>query len=154
MTEETDKTIPPISTKTAFGQIESKGNLLHVQVNKAGKYISFAGPNALLVTATFVNDEHLVDVVQDGRTIIIDAPAFEAFERKMPAGRDRCRASAAPFMRAEPPLAFQGSARRPVVIPRIIGRSRASFVAGQPRGHRIGLDKRTTSLLTRVRCEL
>jgi len=66
-----------ISTKTEFGNIKSKDNMLLVKVTKARKYITFDGPDALLKTATFVNDNHLLDVVQDGTTITIDAPPFD-----------------------------------------------------------------------------
>jgi hypothetical protein len=63
--------------KTEFGEIESKGDMLYVKVIKPSKYISFEGPDALLKTATFTNENHLLDVVQDGTTIIIDAPTYE-----------------------------------------------------------------------------
>jgi len=72
-----EKKLPSISTKTEFGGLESKGNTLHVKVTKASKYITFEGPDARLKTATFINDNHLLDVVQDGTTITIDAPPAE-----------------------------------------------------------------------------
>ena len=68
---------PEISTKTEFGNIESKGNVLLVKVTKARKYITFDGPDALLKTVTFVNGNHLLDVVQNGTTLVIDAPPFD-----------------------------------------------------------------------------
>jgi hypothetical protein len=66
-----------MSVKTDFGEIESKGDMLYVKVIKPSKYISFEGPDALLKTATFTNENHLLDIVQDGTTIIIDAPSYE-----------------------------------------------------------------------------
>jgi len=66
-----------MSYKTEFGEIESKDDMLCVKVIKPSKYISFEGPDALLKTATFTNENHLLDVVQDGTTIIIDAPSYE-----------------------------------------------------------------------------
>ena len=66
-----------MSVKTDFGEIESKGDMLYVKVIKPSKYISFEGPDVLLKTATFTNENHLLDVVQDGTTIIIDAPSYE-----------------------------------------------------------------------------
>jgi hypothetical protein len=67
-----------MSYKTEFGQIESKGDMLYVKVSKPNKYIVFKGPDAFLKTATFTNENHLLDVVQDGTTIIIDAPPYDS----------------------------------------------------------------------------
>lgn len=72
-----EKKLPKISTKTEFGNLKSQDNMLFVKVTKASKYITFEGPDALLKTATFVNANHLLDVVQDGTTITIDAPSFD-----------------------------------------------------------------------------
>ncbi|MBM3239981.1 hypothetical protein FJZ31_27155 [Candidatus Poribacteria bacterium] len=72
-----EKKLPQISTKTEFGYLESKDNVLLVKVTKASKHIAFEGPKALLKTATFVNGNHLLDVVQDGTTITLDAPPFD-----------------------------------------------------------------------------
>ena len=69
--------LPKISLETEFGRLISKGNILHVKVKKASKYIAFEGPVALLRTATFVNANHLLDVVQDGVKIIIDLPSYD-----------------------------------------------------------------------------
>ena len=66
-----------MSNKTEFGVIESKGDMLYVKVTKPSKYISFEGPDALLKTATYTNENHLLDVIQDGTTIIIDAPTYD-----------------------------------------------------------------------------
>jgi len=77
MLDNENKVLPEISIQMPFGYLWSEGNVLHVEVNIASKYIKFEGPDALLKTATFVNDNHLVDVVQDGTTIIIDAPLFD-----------------------------------------------------------------------------
>ena len=54
-----------MSYKIEFGEIESEGDMLYVKVTKPSKYISFEGPDALLKTATFTNENHLLDVVQD-----------------------------------------------------------------------------------------
>lgn len=61
-------------------QTELKGNLLYVKVAKPSKHISFEGPDALLKTAKYVNEDHLLDVVQDGTNITIDAPPSESDE--------------------------------------------------------------------------
>ena len=66
-----------MSAKTDFGELKSSGNLLSVKVTKPSNQISFEGPDALLKTATFTNEGHLLDAVQDGTTIIIDAPPYE-----------------------------------------------------------------------------
>jgi len=67
-----------MSYKTEFGKIETKGDMLYVKVSKPSKYIIFEGPDAFLKTATFTNENHLLDVVQDGTTIVIDAPPYDS----------------------------------------------------------------------------
>jgi len=69
--------LPEMSAQTEFGRLESSGDLLNVKVVKPSKHITFEGPDVLLKTARFVNDDHLLDVVQDGATITIDAPPYE-----------------------------------------------------------------------------
>ena len=69
--------LPRVSVQTEFGELESRGNLLHVKVVKPSKHITFEGPDALLRTAKFVNNDHLLDVVQDGTIVTIDAPPYE-----------------------------------------------------------------------------
>ncbi len=97
-----------ISAKTDFGELKSSGDLLSVKVTKPSKQISFEGPDALLKTANFTNKGHLLDVVQDGTTITIDAPPYEGdkvdweFELK--------------FDPAEKPLGKSASATPPSIV--------------------------------------
>ena len=69
--------LPEISIQTDFGSLKSSGNLLNVKVVRPDRQITFEGPDALLKTATFRNEDHLLDVVQDGKIVTIDAPPYE-----------------------------------------------------------------------------
>ena len=40
--------LPEMSAQTEFGKLESRGNLIHVEVVNPSKHVTFEGPNALL----------------------------------------------------------------------------------------------------------
>ena len=58
-------------------ETQPDGNTLCLHITEPSKQASFEGPDARLITVTFLNADHLLDAVQDGRMVTVDLPATE-----------------------------------------------------------------------------